>query len=217
MIDLTPYGFSCQFPYHGRITKRREAGARLLFLFNERHTGYEMKRLKLLNACKLCELGVVGFIGVEGVLPDWNQRGSEEACADLVHHHGALEGVIEHFYKVLPNNSFANVLGHVFPSITIRSVEDCELYQKTRELYNRCKAKSFDEISAHQGEDEFDNHPLNLERDKVFIKKLFAYWEDAGVSKAAILNAGRSHQDRIVVQLPEDVRYIQMETEAEQA
>jgi len=53
VIDLTDFGFPCQFRYYGRIKAQRPTGARLLFLFNEKHRGggsYEMKRRNLLNA-----------------------------------------------------------------------------------------------------------------------------------------------------------------------
>ena len=53
---------------------------------------------------------------------------------------------------------------------------------------------------------------MHLERDKEFLRRLFASWEEAG-GKAVVLHGGRSHLDRIVGQLPPDVRFIQMETE----
>ena len=83
-------------------------------------------------------------------------------------------------------------------------------------LYARYKEQSFSEQALQPANEEFETHPDNLERDKVFIKNLFAFWDETRIATAAILNAGRSHLERIVGWLPDDVRYIQIETEAAQ-
>jgi hypothetical protein len=215
VIDLTPFGLNCRFHYHGRIKAQRQAGARLLFLFNEKRRNdgsYEMKRLNLLNACELCQQGVVGLVAVEECLTDERWPTAEEAAA-LVRAHGSFEGAVEHLYRHNPDNKFSTVLRRVFPQIPIRCVEDPDLRQQTEELYRHCLAVSHIEELRSLPQYDFDNHPIHLERDTELVRRLFACWEEIGPGKAAILNAGRDHQDRIGAQLPDDVRFIQMETE----
>jgi hypothetical protein len=65
-------------------------------------------------------------------------------------------------------------------------------------------------------ERDFVECRTNRARDDAFLRNLLALWEDAGIAKAAILNAGSSHQNRIVRRLPPDIRFIQMDTTAMQ-
>lgn len=217
VIDLTPFGFPYQFHYHGRIKEQRQDGGRLLFLVNERHRNagsYEMRRLNLLNACELCRLGIIGLVAVEEPLSDERPPTplDEERATALVRDHGSFEAAVDFLYRRNPDNEFSTVLQCVFPHIPIRCAEDPELRRRTRLLFDHCLAASFDENPRALPEYNFDSNPIHLERDEAFLRTLFGAWEKYA-GKAAILHGGRSHLDRILGQLPPDVRFIQMETE----
>ena len=59
---------------------------------------------------------------------------------------------------------------------------------------------------------EYHGLSIHIERDDAFIRNGLCWWKQKGIDKAAILNAGTSHQDRIVKKLPPDVRFIQIDT-----
>jgi hypothetical protein len=61
--------------------------------------------------------------------------------------------------------------------------------------------------STTQGMEEFAENDLNYQRDEAFITKMRLLWNEAGPDKAAILNAGVSHQYRIARQLRTNAAY----------
>ncbi len=53
---------------------------------------------------------------------------------------------------------------------------------------------------------------INQQRDDAFLANLLPWWEDTSPGKAVILNAGKSHQERIVHKLRDQIAYIRIDT-----
>jgi hypothetical protein len=77
----------------------------------------------------------------------------------------------------------------------------------TLDMNAREQAQTDPEV-IKQFRDEFGDHAINKQRDAAMIANLMAKWAKLGVDKAAVLNAGRKHIDRIKSSLPADVRFI---------
>ncbi len=76
-LDLHPFGFPCDVEVHGVVEDAWSGRGRLAFVIGENHKDREMKRLNLLDACALCDLGIVGCVGVEETLKDLGYLGAE--------------------------------------------------------------------------------------------------------------------------------------------
>jgi hypothetical protein len=61
--------------------------------------------------------------------------------------------------------------------------------------------------SKTQASEEFAEMDLNYQRDEAFLTNVRVLWDEAGQDKAAILNAGVSHQYRIARQLLKNPAY----------
>src|SRR5439155_22560913 len=97
IVELRQFGSECDFEFHGSVTDSWSGGKRLLFLFGENHKDREMIRLNLLNACRLCNLGVLRCVGVEEPTEDllrWGQTGIEEKSRILFKENQDDGGVI---------------------------------------------------------------------------------------------------------------------------
>jgi hypothetical protein len=225
-IDLGPFGFPGRvFNYHGRIVAQRQEGDRLLFLFDEAHSNRDGIRLSLLNACRLWELGVLGCVGVEEYpfyFAGWEQSVIEQQSRELFRDHGNDEGVIQRRREGDGQDfRFGKTLKLLRPEINICSVEDFELHTRMSWI-SKCFSHLSDNVLPPEAppaardliRHQFEQCPTNLERDAAFLKNLRTWWEQNDVSKAAILNAGSSHQERIVLNLHARYRYIRINAAA---
>jgi hypothetical protein len=223
-IDLGPFGFPGRvFNYRGRIVAHGQEGDRLLFLFDEAHNDAAGIRLSLLNACELWRLGVLGCVGVEEYpfyFAGWERSVIEQKSRELFRDHGNDEGVIQRgregdgqYFR------FGKTLKLLRPAINVRSVEDLELHalinlidNHSRQLIERLlpEAQPVGELIRQ----EFLNCPTNRRRDEAFLHNLLAFWDKNDRDKAAILNAGSSHQERIVRNLPAGWRHIRINAAA---
>jgi hypothetical protein len=228
-IDLGDYGFHGRvFEYHGQIVSERKEGDRLLFLFDEAHTDKAAIRLSLLNALRLWELGVLACVGVEEFpyyFAGWTQTVIEQRSAQLFQDHGNDEGVIQRRMEGDGQHlKFGKTLKFLRPQINVRSVEDFELHARIKWIDHRSRGlidnmppeapPEARQAAADLIRREFDQCTTNLERDAAFLKTLLPWWQQIDPSKAAILNAGTSHQERIAQKLDENIRYIRVSTKA---
>src|SRR5262249_18412871 len=69
-------------------------------------------------------------------------------------------------------------------------LERSDLFQQS----NLDKPRIVKEKASIQAQQEWAEYEVNVKRDGVFVEKLRALWDRAGTGKAAILNAGCSHQ-----------------------
>jgi hypothetical protein len=209
-IDLADFGFpGSTFSYHGEIISRRQDGGRLLFRFNEVHTDREVVRFNIMNALELWGLGILGCVGVEEYpyyFSEWNQSNIEKESARRYSEHHDDDGVIR---SSLDESSrsfyFGKTLKLLRPGIHSTMKEESIKWQDWCAPLRPCQE------AMARVERAFEDHPLNLRRDAVFVKKILAFWGSKDPHKAAILNAGSAHQNRIVQRLAPDIRYIQIE------
>ena len=64
------------------------------------------------------------------------------------------------------------------------------------------------ELAVEQLREEFGSMPINIQRDRPMLDDLMTHWEKVGFDRAAILNAGGKHIDRIKQMLPSNIRFI---------
>jgi hypothetical protein len=81
-LDLSRFGFACQVDLHGTVETSWSDGDRVVFLFGENHRDRDMKRLNVLDACRLIDAGVVGCVGTEVPMAIWtgSSRRMSEIC-----------------------------------------------------------------------------------------------------------------------------------------
>jgi hypothetical protein len=239
-IELTRFRLSGVFKCRGTIKSKRLSGRRLLFLFGERHGIKPFIRLNLLNAVDLDKLGALSCVGVEGhPTNDVPGQDAIKGFGELkTIHPGDDEKIIEGMLRSFGHRCdyyFWKTLALLRPELKIESVDDEGLctkapglgYQysgmrraaiadmlKKSDLFepeNPEKEKIVEAKADLQWEQEWAEHPIHLERDVKFLENLRALWEMSGTEKAAILNAGTSHQYRLARQIPEDWSYYHIE------
>lgn len=232
-IDFTPFGFPGRvFEYHGQIVGQKETGSRLLFLFNETHSNKAAIRQNVQNATALSDMDLVSCVGVEEY-PFFFVGWTNEAIADLWNEYLESSGGTEQAaidYSLLSDGAcarFGKALKLAKPEIEIFSVDELELHTLAGLIKMRCQqlpdtlspkaTQVAKEAALKLLDSDYEMCPTNLARDDAFLRNLFARWDQHGTTKAAILNAGRSHQDRIVRKLPAHVRFIQLDTSATQS
>ena len=57
----------------------------------------------------------------------------------------------------------------------------------------------------------YEQRKANRDRDDAFLANLLPWWQELAPAQAAILNAGKSHQERIVHKLSADIAHIRIE------
>jgi hypothetical protein len=239
-IDMTQFGLTGEFNCRGTIASHRVAGRRLLFLFGERHGVIPFIRDNLFNAVELDNLGALSCVGTEGY-PTGDFPGPEamEAFQALqAIHPGDDEQIIDgmlRWFGRRRNFYFWKTLRLLRPDLKIESVDDQELCARASELEwqfldrrreaiasilrrselfepgNPDKEKVVAEKASIQAQQEWAEYSLHLQRDEKFMEKLRSFWNRSGTDKAAILNAGSSHQYRLARLLPEDWSYYHIE------
>ncbi len=173
-----------------------------------------MFRLNLLNACQLCDLGVVGCAGVEGSLEELDRRDPQavkEASSRLYDQHKDDAGVIGHLQQcslalaMFGPFEFATALRLLRPDLPVRRVEDPALYEMTKSIHSQYASLALGEIEhPYPAFPQFEDHPINREREEPFLRNMLTFWDEIGpgVASAAILNTGLSHSPRIAQKLP---------------
>src|SRR5262249_37058420 len=140
-----------------------------------------------------------------------------------------IEGVLKRYRR--QNFLFWKMLTLLQSSLPIESVEDSGLFQQVDGLAGQYFGMRKDAIAyflrqstlfqpehpnrdmwieakaVAQAEQEFAEHELNLKRDDTFLEKMRSLWDRTGVGKAAILNAGTSHQYRIARRLRTEEKF----------
>jgi hypothetical protein len=218
-IDLADYGFpGAIFEYQGQIIGQQKKGDRLLFLFNEQHTNESMIRRNIKNAFFLYDLGIISCVGVEEYPYRFQGKGEHdvaEMSSIWFERYNDADGIIDRSYEFSrPNLPFGMTLKLLRPTIKVSTVENDSLHKQCeniRDDFLYRLAMTQDLIAADRLRREFEEHPINLQRDEAFLRGMLEWWHENGTEKAAILNAGASHQQRIVRQLPPDIRFIYLD------
>ncbi len=197
-IDLEPFGFDCTVDLCGTIQVTRREGARLLFLFGERHTNVPMIRRNVENARELVERGVVGCVGTEGLLR-LEHMTHEEICTrreKLFEGHQDASRVLD--YLQSPGApctfQFGSTIKLLYPSLNVRCVEDQGLYSTYQPIHDQYACRENDP-QAHPFPDypnEID-HPHNRRRESAMMDNLLRLWGEQPCHRAAVLNTGSSH------------------------
>jgi hypothetical protein len=240
-IDLTRFGLGGVFCPRGTVMSFRvESRSPPLFLFGERHTVKPFILANLLNAIDLAGLGAVACVGTEGIRTSFS-RDTELADLHhtLACRHGAdTAAILSDLLEWLkgPDLYFTRLLPLVLPTTVIESVDDPTLVSRARqrEAWHQIRidhighvlreSRLFEpgpdgdnrEAAIHlkarmQYEYEWAEDAVNIERDGRLVVNMLNLWDRAGRDRAAILNAGSSHQYRIARLLPPDVNYYHVE------
>jgi hypothetical protein len=185
-------------------------------------------------------VGVEGCIDTAGDSPYLSHE-EKKRCQELQTRHGEdvqsiIDGVLDSYSR--SDFFFAKTLALVLPDLTIKSAEDLHLFHTAGErgageYYGRRRSQIIEFLHNEtlleyqpgsterlnyaegkadiQAEQEYAEDPINLQRDEVMIEKTLRFWNQFGKNKAAILNAGVSHQYRIAQRLPSEVSYLLIE------
>lgn len=237
-VDLTPFGIPRKI--EGRLAAARQEGQALLLLFNETHTDYGIIRQNLLNALPLIDGGFVGFVGVEGEysFEEYTPDEIVAESRSLYAQHQTDQALIDFFAEDardmdrqqpdVPHFFFGTCLKLLRPSITIRRVDDVVLADAAErvqwqfltdfaresnltmeQVLRLLRDRNRPEALEHKMH-EFRTHEINLRRDAAMLSNMLRLWQEVGVDRAAILNGGTAHMDRIATQLPPDAKFVQV-------
>jgi hypothetical protein len=176
-----------------------------------------MKRLYVVNACKLVASGVVGCAGTEIPMTELDEQTAEfiEARSrELFEEHQTDDAVIGHLNRAQPwwygLFQFGNTLKVLRPSLPVGCVEDRALREQMNPISDAYTLADLG--AAPHPSPEYPNlgdHPLNLERERAMIDHLLALWDSSAPMLAAILNTGLAHSQRITRRLQEQgINYI---------
>lgn len=190
-IDLRPFGFDRAFTFLGRVIDQGETGDRLLFLFDEEHHNRQWIGCNVLNACDLDDLGLLGFVGVEGHEELDLTRPRPERVAGMAR---CDRTVVIQELRRLHGFFFGGTLKRLRPALNVRCVEDTRLYHQALSL-------------AHLP--GYRDNPIHLQRERTILANLWSSWP-AETDCAAILNLGYEHHDRIAQTLRNTIRYIRI-------
>jgi hypothetical protein len=205
-LQLQPFGIPCDVEVHGTVQESWSEGKRLLFLFGENHRDREMKRLNVVNACRLVDAGVVGCVGTEVPMEDLDRHIQEfiqERSAALFGEHGTDEGVINHLSSAQPMwfgfFQFGNTLRILRPSLPVRCVEDPTLREQMKPISDRYTVWDLcGGVHPFLGYPNMEDHPINADREAAIIRHLMALWDEkAPQARGAILNTGLAHSLRL--------------------
>jgi hypothetical protein len=236
-IDLDDYGFEGKkFVYEGNLTAKKQ-GDKLLFLVAETHKEPTSIGPNICNCIRLADDGVVGLVGLEYNPADENAPPKYERTDNLAADVQAIMqadvakigeprfGTTVRRLSGVPVEVVENMGLYDVAEEIESEIKEGYISRRQGELLKKLKAESpgakdiiLDTKARKQAEtdpevikhfrDEFGNHAINKERDAAMVANLMAGWEKVGVDKAAILNAGRKHIERIKSNLPADVRFI---------
>ena len=235
-IELTDFGFDgIQFTFYGEVVTRRAEGDRLLFLFGEEHEVPAIIKPNVLNALELARLGVIACVGVEEYPFVWEGRTDADVERELERNlarHGDEAGII----TALGPLYFGQTVKLLCPTMPVRCVDDPKLYEaaekldekyrgrierRAREIFARMtegmsptaqERMRLDTESQEQArveiKKEYGEEAVHIQRDEAFIRNMMTLWGKNGFKRAAILNGGGKHIERITAKLPAEVRYI---------
>jgi hypothetical protein len=177
-LDLRPFGFACDAEVHAAVEDSWSKGSRLVFLVGENHKDREMKRRNLLDACALCNLGVVGCAGVEETLKDfanWDAETIERRSRELFEEHRTDMGVIDYLNRHQPGwygfFEFGKTLKLLRPSLEVRCVEDMALREQMKPISD--KYILWDLAGGEHpfpGYPNMGDHPHNFLREEAGVK-----------------------------------------------
>jgi hypothetical protein len=216
-LDLRSFGFQRDIAVHGAVEATWSGGKRLVFLFAENHRDREMKRLYVVNSCKLVDGGVVSCAGTEIPMTELDERTAEYIEArsrELFEEHKTDAAVIDHLNRVQPwwygVFQFGSTLKVLRPSLPVCCVEDRALRDQMKPISDAYILADLE--AAPHPSPEYPNmcdHPLNLEREQAMIDHLLTFWDSTAPTLAAILNTGLAHWQRIAGRLQErGINYI---------
>ena len=210
-LDLRPFGIERDLEIHGTVEATWSGGNRLVFLSGENHRDREMKRLHVLNACKLVDAGVVGCAGTEIPMADLDEQTEEFIKArseDLFAEHQSDEAVIHHLSRTQPwwygILQFGSTLKVLRPSLPVRCVEDQALRERMKPISEAyCHWELGGGPHPSPEHPNMGDHPLNLERERAMIDRLLTLWDSTAPTLAAILHTGSAHSQRMTARLQE--------------
>ena len=210
-LDLRPFGFEQSVEVHGTVETSWSDGERLLFLFGENHRDREMKRLYVVNACRLVDTEVVGCVGTEVPMADLDGQPAEFIKArseELFADHKTDDAVIAHLSRAQPwwygILQFGSTLKVLRPSLPVRCVEDPVLRDQMNPISLAYTLADLGAVPHPSPEHPtMGDHPLNLERERAMIDHMLELWDSTAPTLAAILNTGSAHTQRIAARLQE--------------
>jgi len=237
VVELTEFGFrEKKFLCEGNVVVKND-GKKLLFLFAETHKRTSSIGPNVRNCVRLTDDGIVGFVGLEfnpadEIDPPKYAR-TDDLAADVEAIMKAdLEKVREPRFgttvrrlvdppvEVVENMELWTKTDEIESQIKERHIgrRQSELFRKLKEENPEANNLVLDQQARRQAEadedvirqfrDEFGDHTINKDRDNAMVAKLLERWAEVGNEKAAVLNAGRKHIERIKSMLPPDVRLI---------
>jgi hypothetical protein len=200
-LDLSANGKSFAVDLTRTVEQCRVGAGWPVFLFGEYHSDRAMKKGNVLDACRLIDAGIVGFVGTEMPMADLDRLGPDEIqarSADLLGTHGGDEAVMDYLSRVQPwwygFLQFGSTLRLLRPSVPVACVEDPELREKMKPISDAYELADFG-CGAHPCPDYPDmiDHPHNRLREAAMIDNLLALWARYSPDRAAILNTGIGH------------------------
>lgn len=236
-LDLTDFGFAGKkYVFEGDVVEVKTDGERLLFLFAEKHKQLASIGPNIRNCIRLTDDGVVGYVGLEynpedHQLAKYSRTGNLNADVEAIIQ-SDMDAVGEPRFgtsvrrltnvpvEVVEDMDIWKVAEQIEYEIKERviSAKQVELFAKLKAENPQKKAITLDQQARNEAEAdpeiskqfraEFGEDPINRKRDEAMISTLLSRWTDAGIEKAAVLNAGKKHIDRIKHMLPPYVRYI---------
>jgi hypothetical protein len=209
-VDLRPFGFECDATIHANIQDSWSGGSHLAVVVGENHKDQDMKRLNLLDACALCDLGVVGCAGVEEPLDNlgrWDAEMIERLSKELFDNHNTDQGVIMYLRVQQPgwygSFEFGKTLKLLRPSLDVQCVEDPTLHERMKLI-----SDEYDIWALLRGPHPFPgypekgDHPHNFLREEAMIANLLRLWDEKQrTAPAALLNTGLAHSRRLAERL----------------
>lgn len=236
-IDLSEFGFvGKKILFEGKISKKN-SGNKLLFLFAETHKEPTSIGPNIRNCIRLIDEGIVSYIGLEFNpmdvdAPDkYTRTGELAADVDAIiksdlHDHGeprfgtTIRRLSDQIVEVTEDMTIWKEAEEIEFTIKEKCIDDrrVELFNKWMSENPKSKPASLDTRARAQAETDpkvieqfrvkFGDHEINMARDKAMVEKLFQRWAAEDSTKAALLNAGRKHIQRIIQILPPECSFI---------
>lgn len=216
MLPLRALGFAEDVEIRGTICDQWRGGRRLVILFGESHRDRQMKRLNVSDALALVTAEVVGCVGTEVPLCDFESltRGSlREWSEQLFATHGSDEGVLALLAERPPHwfgtFEFADALKVLRSELPVRCVEDPRLREEMKRIADAyCTAELLELPPPFPEYPKMGDHPHNVQREQAMVESLLEFWDGVAPASAAILNAGADHCLRLARRLREhDISY----------
>lgn len=226
MMDLSSYGYNVVLEFEGEVLFQRCASHPLIFLFDEDHESAQGIGASIRNALRLLDAGVVDFLGVEET-PTGVRENAERLVTQVFHpkydsleaysaslrkHFAGSDAAMIDAASAKPDFRFGKTLLFLRPAVKMRSVDDVELcriaqaeHDRLLETYDSDTPEAILALRRAYGA-----HQVHRQRDRVFAERLLQFYQEEAAARAMILNAGGSHQQRIVQYIPDDVSIIRL-------